>query len=131
MEDYGDASDRHFQDAKTLHDQVPSRLANASHLYGVSAECALKCIMERKGRVPKGNTGHLPDLLVEFKNHSAAKGNARLINQLKKHAEGLQSWHISQRYFAQAAFQKEIVESEAESARKIRVLNLHHARGII
>ena len=131
MEDYQDAASRHFQDAKTLHKQVPSRLANASHLYGIAAECALKCIMQRGGNVPKGNSGHFPKLLAEFENHSVAKGNAGLVKQVRKHAQGLDNWRVEQRYYSQGKFKVEAVNLEAESARKMQALNSHHARGIV
>jgi hypothetical protein len=134
MENYEDAAQRHFQDAKFLHEQIPSRLANASHLFGISAECALKCIMRGNngfGKVPRGSSGHLPRLLREFKMHSATKGNAALLKRIEKCAEGLSGWSIDQRYYAQTAFLTETVASESVSAQKILALSQHHSRGVI
>ncbi len=134
MEDYADAAQRHFDDAKLLHTQVPSRLANASHLYGFAAECALKCMMlgrGNSGRVPKGSIGHLPLLLQELKNHSIANGNAALLIRIKKSATGLSEWRVEQRYDKQSAFSAQIVGAEADSARKLRALSLQYLRGII
>lgn len=134
MEDYADAAQRHFQDAKTLHALVPSRLANASHLYGIAAECALKCIMRGTGnhsKVPKGSSGHLPLLWREFEGHSAARGNAALLKRIKKCALGFSGWSVDQRYFAQALFMLQTVDCEADSARKLIALSEHHARGVI
>ena len=42
--DFLDAHQRHLEDAKLLHSQ--NRLANADHLYGMSAECGLKRLMQ-------------------------------------------------------------------------------------
>ncbi len=41
--DFLDAHERHLEDAKMLHEN--ERLANADHLYGMSAECGLKWLM--------------------------------------------------------------------------------------
>ena len=134
MDDYADAAQRHFLDAKILHQQVPSRLANASHLYGFAAECAIKCIMrsnQNNGRVPKGGNGHLPLLLREFEAHSIAKGNAALQKRVKKCAVGLSSWSIDQRYHGQASFTAQTIEAEAESAQRLLALSQHFLRKII
>ena len=134
MDDYADAAKRHFQDAKILHQQVPSRLANASHLYGFAAECAIKCIMRgngNSGKVPKGGGGHLPLLLREFELHSVAKGNTALQQRVKKCAPGLNNWSIDQRYHGQATFLAQTVEAEAESAQKLLALSQHYLRKVI
>lgn len=131
MENFDDAAKRHFQDAKLLHSQVPPRLANASHLYGFAAECSLKCVFERKGKVPRGSTGHFPGLLAEVECHSLAKGNAALLKRIKQCAAGLGGWTVGQRYYAQGWFTIAGVDAEAEAARKLAVLNTHHQRGIV
>lgn len=134
MENYTDAAQRHFDDARSLHMQVPSRLANASHLYGIAAECALKCILRgrgNRGKVPKGSSGHLPDLLREIEHHSEFHGNAALIKRVKQSSNGLSNWTIDQRYHAQTTFLVQTVEAEYDSARKLLALSKHHARGII
>lgn len=41
--DFKDAHQRHWEDAELLYSN--DRWANADHLYGVAAECALKCLM--------------------------------------------------------------------------------------
>lgn len=131
-EDYSDAADRHFADAQLLHEQMPPRLANASHLYGVAAECALKCIISQStkggGKVPRV---HLPELLDQLSMHSVAKGNADLVKRVKKSAEGLCNWRVEQRYDNQTVFIVANVVAEAASAQKLLALRKHHARGII
>jgi hypothetical protein len=134
MEDYSDAAARHFEDAKLLHSQLPPRLANASHLYGFAAECAIKCIMRgdgSSGKVPKGGKGHLPLLLREFELHSIAKGNAALQKRVQKCASGLSNWDIDQRYHRQATFLAQTVNAEAESAQKLLALSRHFLRKVI
>lgn len=41
--DFRDAAERHWEDAEHLMNN--DRLANADHLYGLSAECSLKAVM--------------------------------------------------------------------------------------
>ncbi len=43
--DFLDAHERHWQDAELL--LTNQRLANADHLYGMSAECGLKRLCSR------------------------------------------------------------------------------------
>ena len=45
--DFADAHRRHLEDAELLFDR--ERRANADHLYGLSAECGLKAVMESAG----------------------------------------------------------------------------------
>ena len=45
--DFADARARHWGDAEVLF--ARGRWANADHLYGLSAECGLKSVMERLG----------------------------------------------------------------------------------
>ena len=131
MEDYADAAQRHFDDAELLHLQTPCRLANASHLYGFAAECAMKSIM--LGAKSKGNTPrvHLPALLKEFKNHSVAKGNAQLVNVVTNHVAKFSSWAVEQRYHNQTMFTVETVKNQAVGAKNLLTLrNLFMRKGI-
>ena len=53
--DFHDAHLRHFSDANYLY--AAQRWANADHLYGVAAECGLKCLMQVFGMKVDPNTG--------------------------------------------------------------------------
>ena len=53
-EDFLDAMDRHWRDAELL--RSSERLANADHLYGLSAECGLKALLEQDGNRIEGRT---------------------------------------------------------------------------
>lgn len=57
--DFLDAMDRHWRDAELL--RRKERLANADHLYGLSAECGLKAIMQRLGMEMKNNVPRFRD----------------------------------------------------------------------
>lgn len=131
MDDYIDAAQRHYQDGKLLHEQSPPRLANASHLYGLAAECALKAIMRKvlPNTTFGGRTGHIPELFTEFKSHKSAK-DAKLLTRVSSCALGLTNWSVQQRYQAEMAFELEVVATQAESAHKLLVLRKHHERGL-
>lgn len=131
MDDYIDAAQRHYRDGKLLHEQSPPRLANASHLYGLAAECALKAIMRKDlpGTPFGGSTGHIPALFREFKSHKSAK-DVKLLTSVNSCALGLKNWGVQQRYQAEAAFGVEVVAEQEESARKLLLLRKNHERGI-
>ena len=121
MEDYHDAATRHFSDGDLLQQQVPQRLANASHLYGLAGECALKAIMAGKSGAGKVKHAHLPNILEEFEIHSIAKGNPSLVTRVKKCAVGLNQWRIDERYHnrSSAAFTVGRIQSEHDAAKRL------------
>jgi hypothetical protein len=131
MEDFRDAAQRHWYDAEILlNDPTPhkghTRLANASHLYGVSAECALKAILHSwTPNRPKGK--HMPAIWDEFATHAntATHGLSAFFTSTTNPFIG---WNIGDRYlnrsdtrFNQAAIQ--VHRNAALSARAI----LEHA----
>ena len=67
-DDYDDAPRRHLDDADTLFDL--DRFANADYLYGLSAECGLKAVIQRERMIDDEGTRaleptyrkHLPGL---------------------------------------------------------------------
>ena len=107
MEDYRDAAKRHLEDANLLLAHNPQRLANASHLYGISAECALKAVARKFEPNARfyGNKGHIPLLFSELSNVAPGlTGNATLVSQIRRIEPNFSSWDVSQRYEPQADF---------------------------
>jgi len=100
MDDYQDAAQRHWHDAEILHSQPAPRLANASHLYGVSAECSLKVIARKHNPDIRfgSNSGHMPRLFTELRNISNIGTNQVLIDALDKIEQDFSGWQINQRY---------------------------------
>jgi hypothetical protein len=99
-DDYQDAAQRHWRDAEILHHQPTPRLANASHLYGMSAECSLK-VIARKHRPNikfSGNTGHMPALFSELLNISIIGTNQVLTDAIDKIQFEFTGWQVGQRY---------------------------------
>jgi len=65
-DDFGQAAHRYWNDAERLFSQ--NSLPTADHLYGLSAECALKAIIN-KPNCSKSLWGHMPQLWNEFLQH--------------------------------------------------------------
>ena len=123
--DFLDAHKRHLEDAESLYDH--SRLANADHLFGISAECGLKYIMKNFGMTTDPVTGdpedqyrvHLPDIWNRYKSFMAGMGVASYTLPSKNH---FYDWSVFQRYVPQAYFNKSIIMPHKECAQYIHRL---------
>ena len=91
-EDFLDAMDRHWQDAELLHSS--ERLANADHLYGLSAECGLKALLEQD-RKPIDRC-HINELWRNC--GSLVEGRAGSTSDFNPDANPFDDWRISDRY---------------------------------
>ena len=93
--DFLDAMDRHWQDAELL--RSSERLTNADHLYGLSAECGLKALLEQDGnRIEDRTRRHINELWREC--GSLADGRAGATSDFNPDANPFDDWHISDRY---------------------------------
>ena len=131
LEDYSDALQRHLESGIAL--VGLEHFANASHLLGISAECAIKAILT-KNRYPnsaKPLHSHLPWILDTLKTHSLFKNNAKLLARITEAARGLNQWRIAQRYANRTQFLRSTVLAEMEAAKKLRQLKLHFFRGTL
>ena len=119
MPDYYDAAQRHIDDAHHL--LALSRLPNADHLFGVSAECALKAIMlslgmpMTGGRPQNKNHGHINVLWDEFISFANGRGGAKYATSLGT-AHTFCSWDVSQRYENTSTISVTDVMNHKESA---------------
>lgn len=110
MPDYADAARRHWDDGGYL--LADGRLANADHLFGLAAECALKAVMLplgmklRPGGVPEDRRhGHIDRLWDEFGAFVSSRGGARYGALLSAHHNAFAgSWKVDQRYDAHSGF---------------------------
>lgn len=96
-EDFSNAADRYWIDANTLFQN--GRLATADHLFGVSAECALKAIMVKlsgKPTLPKRYNIHLPNIWDEFIAYTPSSGSHPYAVALGSNP--FQSWDVGDRY---------------------------------
>lgn len=125
MDDYQNASERHLQDAELLFAQAPKRLANASHLFGLSAECSLKAIARKFEPSAKfgGNKGHIPGLFSELQNVSLRIGsNPNLVRHIASIQPQFANWNVAQRYVLQTTFAQETVADEQTGSNAAHLL---------
>lgn len=125
MDDFQDAAKRHLDDAELLFAQSSPRLANASHLFGISAECSLKAIARKFN--PTANfsrgKGHIPLLFTELCNVAPTlAGNAALEGQISGVRLHFVSWKVNQRYESQSTFVPAIVLQEQKGASEAYLL---------
>ena len=100
MEDYFDAANRHHADAMLLQTQVPPRLANASHLFGMAAECAVKTVIQNNRSATGGVTvmGHINQIHQKFIACQAIKGKPSFQADMLQAINAFAEWQVSQRY---------------------------------
>lgn len=100
--DFVDAHSRHWQDAELLFEH--QRWANADQLYGLSAECGLKAVMEKLG-MPFDDIGrperkyreHVNKLWPVFQDFANGRGGARYLEMLPR-GNPFANWAIDGRY---------------------------------
>lgn len=138
MEDFQDAAKRHLDDAELLLAQSPPRLANASHLFGISAECSLKAIgtNSKKPGVSFNpfDGGHIGSrLFAELSNVTklGASGNLVLKLDTLESANYFSSWSVNQRYAPQTAFVHATVLQQQTGAKSAFLLMTNCLLGLI
>ena len=101
--DFRDAADRHWEDAGYLF--ADKRLANADHLFGLSAECALKSVMQGLGMSLVNNSKpvapyacHINILWVEFIAFAHNRGGAKYATKIDGSPNPFDDWDVNQRY---------------------------------
>ena len=138
LPDYRDAAERHWKDAQYL--STDNRTANADHLLGLSAECALKAVMQGVGMtidpggVPtdKSHRVHINKLWDEFSTFSHTRGGARFAIIIDAHPNPFIDWDIAQRYCHRAGITNAILENHRQGALNTRkVLNNAVLEGVI
>ena len=101
MPDYAAASKRHFRDAQYLRDA--DCLANADHLYGFAAECALKVVMSGLGMPMKGNRPekpfdcHINKLWAQFRTFADGHEGSKYASMITSE-NPFSKWKVDDRY---------------------------------
>ena len=122
--DFTNAHRRHWSDAELLFKHA--RWANADQLYGFSAECGLKAVMEALG-MPVDTTGipgkkhrkHIQDIWPTFATFVQGRGGARYLGMLSS-GTPFADWSPHNRYANRACFQKPYVQPHRDAARQVR-----------
>ena len=128
--DFIDAHERHHDDADHLH--ASARYANADHLYGISAECGLKRLMQVFG-MPTGPHGpldradwkHADKIWVRFGAYQS--GHASGARYALPPSNPFSDWRIDQRYAHRTEFTAAVVQPHTTAARLVEGL-IHQAR---
>ena len=123
--DFVDAHDRHWEDAEMLF--VGKCRANADQLYGLSAECGLKAVMQSLGMKldPKGkpeekqHQQHVNGLWPIFQDFAKNRGGARY-SQMLPNGEPFVDWSIHERYGHRSQIHEAKINPHREAAREIR-----------
>ncbi|GBE50099.1 hypothetical protein BMS3Bbin13_01024 [bacterium BMS3Bbin13] len=124
--DFMDAATRHWEDAELLSNTL--RWANADHLYGVAAECALKAVMVMLGMETKPDDGspiesrhkkHINRIWEEFLTFAAGRNEGRYSGMLPV-GTPFADWDAAQRYAARREFSKDRVTLHRDAARAVR-----------
>lgn len=124
--DFGDAHDRHMNDAEIL--RAAFRLANADHLYGLAAECGLKRLMQAFGMIlkPDGKPSEKQDIVhmnkiwprYESYRSGHLQGAAYPLSATNPFAD----WDVHQRYANQGAFDQQRVDGHRQGAQIVQAL---------
>jgi len=126
--DFLDAMDRHWQDAELLCKE--ERLANADHLYGLSAECGLKAIMQRLGmemhnNMPKDRDDrkHINSLWDRYESYRTTYTDGpRFSLPWQSDDIPFANWDISDRYANRNHFMEERLKKHQSGAKDVREL---------
>lgn len=126
-DDYADAHVRHWEDAELLFDN--GRWPNADQLYGLSAECGLKKVLESMDvPIEDDYWAHVDQLWEEFCSVVEAKGKARYAVE----GDPFSDWSIGQRYAHGRRIGREKAQRHREGAEQVvRVMKNAMEDGIL
>ena len=123
--DFRNAAEGHLDDAEYLLEGT--RLANADHLFGVSAECGLKAVMVGLGMRIINNKPekvfliHIEKLWSEFITFAHSRDGARYASILsKKTPNPFGDYDINQRYNSRADITLPVVQNHHQAAKTVK-----------
>lgn len=116
QDDYPSAAKRHLKDAGHLEDQ--GRIDNADHLYGISAECALKSALVMIGAFNDSHKTHI-DVLWRRVYWAQLQRMFPELASLSGMQEPFSDWRVSQRYWADGAVSPEMLEKHKTMTKRI------------
>ena len=133
LPDFTDAYWRHWQDAELLF--AHHRWANADQLYGLSAECGLKAVMQKlgmsvdegTGRPPSTYRRHVNALWPKFQDFADKRDGARYLEMLPS-GSPFAKWEMDDRYANRNDFGSADVELRRVATREIARMVLDAAQ---
>ena len=119
-DDYADAHDRHWKDEERLF-ACPA-WANADHLYGLSAECGLKAVLESEGQaIDPLYRLHVDRLWPAFVSFAQGRTGATHLSMLPTDTP-FHDWRVGQRYAYQGHFGQASVAPHRDAALAVRAM---------
>jgi hypothetical protein len=123
--DFYGAYQRHWNDAEYLYND--SRMANADHLYGYSAECGLKCLMKLFGMSLDPKTGDPPTedrvhITKLWSRYETYRSGIEAAGYMLPESKPFDNWDISDRYAHESNFSQIHVDSHKRGAEMVRKL---------
>jgi hypothetical protein len=123
--DFYNAYQRHWKDAEYLYNDT--RLANADQLYGYSAECGLKCLMQNFGMHLDPTTGipptkdkvHINKIWDRYETYREGIGTQEY---MLPQANPFDNWDVSDRYAEESGFSQPYVEQHRISVKLVQKL---------
>ena len=119
--DFCDAAERHREDAEHLFND--NRLANADHLFGLSAECALKAVMlglkmnlTSSGKPEDPYAVHIDKLWTKFITFANNRNGAHYVSLLPGIGNPFDDWNVEQRYDHRSNITSIVVEKHRQAA---------------
>lgn len=122
QESYTEAASRCYEDGDILFQG--QRYPNASHLFGLAAECALKVLLSRLPGVQQLPHKHLPELRDDVLRTLSGRRNSG-VSQLLNRNDYMVQWEISNRYWPGEAFSVRSCETHRDHCRRTL-----HATGV-
>lgn len=125
--DFLDASERHWVDAERLFEA--RRWANADHLYGMSAECGLKRLMQAFGMTVDPTSGspvdrkdqrHAKEIWVRYEGYRS--GRMAGTDYALPYTNPFDNWAVSDRYANQLNFREGYVRAHQAGAKVVQDL---------
>ena len=116
--DFADAHRRHWEDAELLFGRA--RWANADQLYGLSAECGLKAVLEREGvSISGAYREHVQRLWPAFVSFANGRQGAGYLSRLPD-GEPFKGWSHHDRYAHRRHFDEAAAAPHRDAARQVR-----------
>jgi len=124
MPDFKNAAKKHFKDAELLFGK--ERFDNADHLFGVSAECAIKALLIHFGVGTDRHTGdihgyrqHVNELWPRASLYFSGRTGARFASYFSQPSRPFDNWRVKDRYEAEGAIRRETVDNHRKEAKRI------------
>ena len=125
--DFLDAMNRHWQDAELLCSK--ERLANSDHLYGLSAECGLKALMEKfgmkmeKNMPPSDDRKHINNGLYDrYETYREGANATRFQLPWQDSHFPFENWEVDDRYANRGHFVEDRLKKHRSGAEDVKKL---------